>query len=66
MATCCDLTKGPRPLQIICVERTTDADVRAQSPGHEPDRPPAPCVRVARRCVACAGALVAEEDANCS
>ena len=39
MTTCIGLTSGPRPLQIICVERTTDANVRAQSPGHEPDRP---------------------------
>ena len=50
MTTCIGLTSGPRPLQIICVERTTDADVRAQSPGHEPDRP-------ARAVCACGAAV---------
>ena len=70
MATCDGLTLGPRPLQIICVERTADDDVVAQSQYvGEPDRPPARagcvcvCVCVARRCVACAVALVAAEGA---
>jgi hypothetical protein len=47
MATCDGLTLGPRPLQIICVERTADDDVVAQSQYvRETDRPPAPWVCV--------------------
>jgi hypothetical protein len=71
MATCDGLTLGPRPLQIICVERTADDDVERAEPirarARPTARPPAPCVCVcvcvARRCVACAVALVAAEGA---
>jgi hypothetical protein len=68
MATCDGLTLGPRPLQIICVERTADDDVERAEPirgrARPTDRPRRVCVCVARRCVACAVALVAAEGAT--
>ena len=55
MATCGGLTLGPRPLQIICVERTADDDVERA----EPIRARAqPTDRPRRVCVCVCGAVV--------
>ena len=46
MATCDGLTLGPRPLQIICVERTADDDVERAEPIRGRARPTARAVCV--------------------